>query len=324
VISAVAYLLVKPPGSRRQAATDTAMPADVTSPVRSTTSTTVLPTHLIFSAMREGNEEVLRRDLDSGAETNLTRDPADDRDPAFRGTGPESPIVFASNRDGDFELYVMGSNGSRVRRLTFSPGDDVRPDWSPDGRQIVFVSARDGARTIYVMDADGTNVRRVTPPVAVPADLLFSATDNVPLADNGPAWASTFRLQGQTIVFTSWRGDAADLFVVQPDGTGLRQLTDTPGDDREPSWSPDGTKIVFTSTRDGNAEIYVTDADGSNQTRLTHDPALDYTAVWTSFGKVLFTSERSGAPHSYLMNPDGTDVVPTSRYDDQPSLTPRD
>ncbi|KXK19858.1 MAG: WD40 domain-containing protein, partial [Chloroflexi bacterium OLB15] len=79
-----------------------------------------------------------------------------DRHPA------EEQIAFYSFRDADLEIYVMNADGSNVRRLTNTAGEDSQPAWSPDSTQIAFMSDRDGNREIYVMNADGSNVRRLT------------------------------------------------------------------------------------------------------------------------------------------------------------------
>ena len=62
-------------------------------------------------------------------------------------------IAFESERDGNWEIYVMDSDGSNPRRLTDHPAEDKYPSWSPDGRHIAFQSSRDhGNYEIYVMD----------------------------------------------------------------------------------------------------------------------------------------------------------------------------
>ena len=92
---------------------------------------------------------------------------------------PEPPavrtqIVFTSNRDGDWDIYVMDADGGNVRQLTDHPASDGSPDWSPDGSRIAFDSTRDGDWDIYVMDADGGNVRQLTD------DPAFSRSDGYP------------------------------------------------------------------------------------------------------------------------------------------------
>lgn len=74
-----------------------------------------------------------------------------------------SEIAFFSNRDGNFEIYVMKSDGTSQRNLTNNPARDAGPAWSPDGRKIVFYSNRDGeGEEIYLMNSDGANPVRLT------------------------------------------------------------------------------------------------------------------------------------------------------------------
>src|SRR3954451_16005810 len=67
------------------------------------------------------------------------------------------------------------------------------------------------------------------------------------------------------------------------DGTAQTNLTNNPGGDATPTWSPDGAKIAFSSDRDGNSEIYTMNADGTGQTRLTNAPMTDIFPTWQSF-----------------------------------------
>ena len=81
------------------------------------------------------------------------------------GVDAQAQIAFASNREGNFEIYVMDTDGQNPRQLTNSPADEWSPSWSPDGERIVFSSSR-GAfwweTDIYVMDADGGNPQKLT------------------------------------------------------------------------------------------------------------------------------------------------------------------
>ncbi len=113
--------------------------------------------------------------------------------PAFSPDGHQ--IAFGSNRDGDFEIYVMNTDGSNVRRLTKSPGLDMRPAWSPDGKQIAFTSNRDGNYEVYVMNADGSKVRRVT---------------NHPERDDCATWHP----DGKRLALVSERDGRFDLYLI--------------------------------------------------------------------------------------------------------------
>jgi len=91
-------------------------------------------------------------------------------------TSPSSTvarIAFASNRDGNSEIYVMNVDGSDLTRLTNNPTNDGYPAWSPDGERIAFISDRDGNREIYLMNADGSGQTNLT---------------NNPAHDRSPAW----------------------------------------------------------------------------------------------------------------------------------------
>jgi TolB protein len=102
-------------------------------------------------------------DMDGGNVRQLTDDPGSawDYHPAWSPDG--SRIAFASNRDGDDDIYVMDADGRNVRQLTDVPlWFERSPVWSPDGTRIAFVSDRDYDYDIYVMDADGGNVRQLT------------------------------------------------------------------------------------------------------------------------------------------------------------------
>lgn len=99
-----------------------------------------------------------------------------------------------------------------------------------------------------------------------------------------------------------------DIYTIKPNGTELRRLTDAPGNDQFPSWSPDAKRIVFSSDRDGQNEIYVMNADGTNQQRLAPHSEEDLVPRWSHDGKsIAFFSTRDGKS-IFVMKPDGSNV----------------
>lgn len=176
---------------------------------------------------------------------------------SLAGVVPGVPrgIAFTSNRDGNNEVYVMDPNGDDQNRVTdnlMNTSSDVRPDISPDGKQIVFSSNRDGNFEIFIMDSDGSHVRQLT-------------ITTGPLANSWPRWSP----DGEWIAFQSGIPNTTNfqIYRIRPDGSDLTQVTaDYPGLNQFPAWSPDGTRLAI--RRD--TEIYLIDsADGKHPARLT-------------------------------------------------------
>ena len=241
----------------------------------------------------------------------------------------QAQIAFQSDRDRNYEIYVMDDDGKNQRNLTNHPdGDDLAPSWLPDGKRIAFMSDRDGhvpkghvrsTFEIYVMDADGGNPQNLT---------------NDPNTDASPAWSP----DGKRIAFTSYRDGNAEIYVMDADGDNQQNLTNSPDGDLWPSWSPDSTRIVFSSYRDGHfigeaeittTEIYVMDADGGNQQRLTENRKNDELPSWSPDGtRIVFSSDRKGDwvnYEIYVMDADGGNLqrLTENRDDDGgPSWSP--
>ena len=240
--------------------------------------------------------------------TNLTNNPADDIYPSWSPDGRQ--IAFISDRDGNWEIYVMNADGSGLTRLTDSPTGDFDPKWSPDGRRIAFMSAH----AIYVVSAEGSGLTRLT--------------DNLGRADS-PSWSP----DGRRITFASRQYGGEGVYVINADGSGLTNLTESWRSSGSPSWSPDGRRIAFSSTRDGGWEIYVMNADGSDATRLTDHPRFEWQHAWSLDGRrIAFTRTRDrsgytndGTGDICVVNADGsglTNLTESQGWNRSPSWSP--
>lgn len=237
---------------------------------------------LLFHSNRSGRQAIWIAKAD-GSEPRLLFD--DERPGTDPGTPRWSPdgrrIVFAMRPAGatdenESEIYLMRPNGSGLRRLTNTPGDDSHPHWSADGRRIFFNSARatpdlkaDWGRQwidIYSMAADGSDVRRHT-------DCKNVCTYPVPSPDG----RLVVHRQITNTLGQNWDlspgSRNSEVFVTPLDGSAPINVSNSPAYDGWPTWSPDGRWVVFASNRDKVAytgQIYAVRPDGKMLRRLTH------------------------------------------------------
>ncbi len=243
----------------------------------------------------------------SGGLTNLTNSLADDDLPAWSPDGTK--IAFTSNRDGLGDIYIMNSDGGNVTRLTYTPARESSSIWSPDASKIVFDSERDGNREIYIMDSDGSNQTRLT----------FNATSDV-----GPV---SFSPDGKRIAFSRNASNEGlsvynfDIFLMNINGSEVRQLTVDPEFDAEPIWSPDGNRILFTSGRNRNFDIYSIDSDGGAEVNLSNSPDKDGVVAFAPDATQIFCISDSHSKPEFsqiwLMNNDGSDRRQITSFTDK-------
>ena len=262
---------------------------------------------IAFVSRRDGNSEIYVMNADGSGQRNLTRSRASDDPPTFFSAISSSAPAWSRDgrriaflrpatrsykypgrgvirRDGT-DLYVVNADGSGLRNLT----RNLRPTypysqlvWSPDGRTIYFGR--------YLVRTDGSGARRLP---YIPITAVWSP-------------------DGRRIAFAKKRPgppspSLTDIYVMNADGSGTRNLTHNASYNAEPAWSPDGRKIAFHSTRDGNREIYVMNADGSGKRNLTRNPAQDGHPSWSPDGRrIAFVSNRDGRLEAHVMNADGS------------------
>ena len=205
----------------------------------------------------------------------------------FAAAASEQP--GRAKQDGD-SLLVPGEKHLRnLKQLSFA-GENAEAYFSSDGKQLIFQSTRDRRQCdqIYTMNVDGSNVKlvsngdgRTTCSYFFPNGrrILYSSThlggkECPPRPDfsKGYVWA----------VYPTF-----DIFTALPDGSDLKQLTNTVGYDAETTITRDGKHLVFTSMRDGDLDIYTMDANGRNVRRLTNELGYDGGPFWSYDGKQI-------------------------------------
>ncbi|MGH7637969.1 MAG: Ig-like domain-containing protein [Gemmatimonadaceae bacterium] len=173
-------------------------------------------------------------------------------------------ILFHAIVDSKIDLYTINPDGSGLTNLTSFIGaemvDKRQPTWSRNGLFIAFIGAIGGSYKVFMIDANGSNLRQIT-------------------TDAGFDMSPTFSPDGQKIAFVRHNTAAPalgdDIMIVNVNG-GLTVRHALAGDQRTPSWSPDGTFIAVSGTQvagTGISQIYTMRVDGSGLRLRTVNPA---------------------------------------------------
>ena len=213
---------------------------------------------------------------------------------------PSAPPILGKRYRGEV-------SEAQIRRFAHQFADEIisRLSGGVPGiatTQIAFVSSRSGNKEIWVMDYDGENQRQVTSlhsialtPRWSPDATRIAFTCYAPFAGVVSAQICVHSMEtGKLMAFPRWRGTNSS-----------------------PAWSPDGTEIMFMSSMYSDPELFIADANGGRPKRITYSAGVDTSPAWNpkTGQRVVFVSDRGGAPHLYLMNTDGSNVEKISLPD---------
>jgi TolB protein len=266
---------------------------------------------------------------------------------------PEYDFAYASNKDGDFDLYLTTLDGDLELRLTDNDLADSEPRWSPDGKFIAY-SLIDLQTDIWVMAVSEGRSRAVTSeagdesgPTWSPdgQQLAFTGSDSIieivnldgsgrqPLTDGSasdfdPAWSP----DGALIAYAHNAGEHenSDIWVMEPSGASKKALTHMHGSESDPSWAPDGERIAFVGTETGTGQIYILDLRDRGVRQLTEDETWKEGLSWSPDGRrILYVAntenETDGDRDLFVLEATGgtpQEVIAGPTYDTAPAWNP--
>jgi hypothetical protein len=179
---------------------------------------------------------------------------------------------------GEPLVYVIDPDGSNLALLT--------DRWPYDLAEERDAFSADQRVRVFVKDAvHWENGRQVMLPALYSFDFFNEMEEQITHFGGGISYDPVWSPVRDQIAFVSNDSDNDEIWVINRDGSGARQLTKDTYDwwDKHPSWSPDGSKIVFWSNRTGNRQIWVMDADGSNLYSLSRTGFNDWNPVWIKY-----------------------------------------
>jgi TolB protein len=229
--------------------------------------------------------------------------PDDDIRHYYPSIAPDGQSLVYSAYNGDtkhYEIYEFNFSTNVSTVLTFAFGDLNAPEISPDGKTIAFTRfyIDPDKPTTWLMDRNGTNLRQV-------ADVR--------------AWDPSWSPDGSRILFASYINNTSQLFIINMDGTGLRQVGNFPLLRGRSDWSAQG-QIVTYSGRPWERELYILNSDGSTQHQISpsggnsQGPSFSPDGEWIAF-TAYFDEYNVQGCEIYIMRVDGTDLRRLTKND---------
>lgn len=215
-------------------------------------------------------------------------------------------VVYTSNVSGAWQIYEMDLSSGATWKVTSTSGDAIAPEISPDGREIAYRYS-DPIDSVYVMNRDGSNLHKVY----------------------GPGWDPVWSPDGNLILFASGAVGQAQLYIINPNGSGRQQVTNQSNLPGRSDWSVNGL-IAFYAGASWNRNIFTMNLDGSGVAQITNGgnslaPSFSPDGNWIAFTAYFDAMGDANGCEIYVMRLDGSDrrrLTNNSYCDWQPRWEP--
>jgi TolB protein len=221
----------------------------------------------------------------------------------------ENEIAFASDQDGDWDIYLLDKEGELHNLTQESSGHEYCPYFTFNGQQINMFSTATGDVTPARVNTDGTGFETQNMVQAILAVVRDGNTDWDPAWNPGGTQMAWDHVSSAGL-------PQVDLFVADSSGENRVQLTNDSAIEGFQAWSPDGSQVVYVSNISGKSNTYVVRPSDGTVTRLTDHETNDYQPIWSTDGSqilVIYSFDVAfldGVTEMYVMNADGSDVHP--------------
>ncbi|GAB1470206.1 hypothetical protein MASR2M66_10830 [Chloroflexota bacterium] len=262
---------------------------------------------IVFTCTRAEYNQLCMVNRDGSGLVQLTDMAASNYYPVFTPDG--SSILFASNRNGPFDFFLLNFDKKDISQVTLNVGNVIAPDYSSDGRFIVFANrAGEGPTAVWVVNADGLNPHLVytgaedivsvswspdgekiayamstgTPQEYVIFTMDANGRNHIKISQGlqGIGGSVDWSPDGQSLLVYAGPFGDKDIFEIDVATGNFTQLT-YGGNNAGGSYSPNGDYIVFNSLRNNDqADLYTMKADGSALRQITNHPEPDWGASW--------------------------------------------
>ncbi len=254
---------------------------------------------IVFESTKDGRSAIYTIDADGTGLRKLTSGQATDGQPRWSRDGKK--IVFYSQRDGHMQLFLMNADGSDQRKLTDGNDLDYLPDFSPKGDFVVFQSRKEQpgiAHDIYIIRADGTKRTRLTDERYGYTSPKWSPDGKKLLFERAVVTKKYYRELSREEM--GQLKNSTEIFVMDKDGTNLKNLTNNEVEDSTPQWSKNGKTIYFMSKRDGSQDVYAMNSDGSNVRKIADGKIVTNPFISPDEKYFAYTKEIEGKWGLYI------------------------